>query len=700
MREPTATVEELHRLDEESHLTITQRLPIPDLLAIVRDRSASELADQPWLLLALGRQCLRGRSDFLRASEWIDAAEMAFERQGNSEGIAWAAIEWAILGFYMHDPHPGLEAVQRALHLETATPYLLASLHSAAALCLMSIGSYGEAEEWLQKAAAHLALITEPHLLQVGQIELLHRQTLVALATGEVGTAADTISRAVALISDTPDSDLAPWCNYLLGLATWRKGELQQAAAALELARQLAEQSGHTQLWCWILATQGHVLRDEGETAAAREAYRLAESWGEEAYGPAFMFVRESQLAEARWSALNLLELAHYKNDQLAEADALVLLSLIALRAGRAGSAAEQIERAATIYSEHHHAYRLASARLYQAALLYSLDERASAESALKEGMAILARQKAFNCEWWLPDIIESLLFRAIQSRIEVSYARKLLNQRFLNFLPPLEALGANAVRMHGGAEMELARQTMRNLLPESPPLVPGLELAAISLAAEAVGGDFYGYYPLELEQERSHGRLGLALGDIAGKGLAAALLSSGTAVALATATVDNPAPDELLNRVQTALQIFTARGSAHVALCYVTLDRVPQGWLLQSANAGAIPPYVRRANGIVEWLPAYGLPLGSSRVAPSTIVEAHLSPGDALLLVSDGIVEAMSPDREIFGFERLEETLLVAPVEQGARALVAHILTAVQTHAAGSYQHDDTTIVAVMVHS
>jgi tetratricopeptide (TPR) repeat protein len=699
MVKPSVATDEIHRLDEESRLHTINRWPLGELLAPLRQVPASELADHAWLLLALGRLNLRYHSDFLQASQWIDAAEMAFERHKEHEGLLWVAVEWAVLGFYMHDPQPGLEAARRALATEPANLYLTATLHSSAALCLASLGQYGEAEDWLTLAASELARLPDPQLQQVGQIELAHRQALVALARGDISAAAILAQRAVELVKARQAHELAPWCYYLLGLASWRRGELSQAAATLALARQLAENSGHTQLWCWIVATQGHVLRDEGELNAAREAYRLAESWGEESYGPAFLFVRESQLAEARWSTINLLQLAQHQQDPLAKADALVLLTLIALRAGRVDGAAEHIEQAATIYQAHGQAYRLASARLYQAALLYNLEEQSAAAAALAEGLAILARQEAYNCEWWLPDIIENLLFRAIQGRIEASYARKLLNRRFLNFLPPLDALSANALRVHGGAEMELARQAMRNLLPASPPLVPGLDLAAISLAAEAVGGDLYGYYPLEQQPEQTRSRIGLAIGDIAGKGLAAALLSSGTAVALATASVDNPLPAELLDRVQTALQVFTARGNAHVALCYVTLDRLEQGWLVQSANAGAIPPYIRRANGAIEWLPAYGLPLGSSREAPSTPITSWLGSGDTLLLLSDGIVEAMNTEREMFGFERLEECLAVAPVEQGARALVAYLLTAVQTHAAGSYQHDDTTIVVVIVH-
>jgi tetratricopeptide (TPR) repeat protein len=689
---------ELSRLDAQARQATLNRHSTGPIVALVRALPAAELIDQPWLLLALGRHTLRQQSDFIHAADWVNAAEIAFERQGDAEGCAWVAVEWAVLGFYMNDPQPGLEAARRSLASALSERHLRASLKAAGALCLAALKAFGEAERWLEEALDELAGEEHEALRQAGQVEIYHHQALVALAQGEIGSAQAAAQAAVTLLDSDIVEDLAPWCYYALGLASWRRGELGRAAAALDTARDLAETSGHTQLWCWILAAQGHLLRDQGELAAAREAYRLAESWGEESYGPTFLFLRESQLAEARWSSLTLLELAMLQGAALAEADARVLLALIALRAGRAIDAAAQIERAAQAYTEQGHSYRLASARLYQASVLYSLEELAPAEAALAEGLAILARQEAYNCEWWVPDLIESLLFRAIQSRIELRYARRMLNQRFLNSLPPLEALSASAVRAYGGAEMELARKTQLSMLPASPPLLSNLDIAAISLAAEDVGGDFYGYYPLENPRGRSRVRVGLALGDIVGKGLAAALLSSGTAVALATATVDNPEPSALLDRVQTALQIFTRPNVANVAICYVTLDRKGPGWLVRSANAGAIPPFIRRADGRVVWMPAYGLPLGASRDAPSSTVSDELGPGDMLLLVSDGVVEAMSPEREIFGFERLEESLRVAPVEQGARGVVAHLLTAVQTHASGSFQHDDTTFLVAIV--
>ena len=695
---PSVSAAELSSLDAQARLATLNRRSTGPIVAIIRTLLAAELVDQPWLLLALGRHTLRQQSDFVNAADWVNAAEIAFERQGNAEGSAWVAVEWAMLGFYMHDPQPGLEAARRALASEPAERHLRAALKATGALCLASLKAFAEAEGWLISALAELEGEEQESLRHAGQVESYHHRALIALARGEIDTAQDAAQAAIKLFDNDSVEDLGPWCYYALGLASWRRGDLSRAAAVLDTARDLAETSGHTQLWCWILAAQGHLLRDQGELAAAREAYRLAESWGEESYGPTFLFLRESQLAEARWSCLTLLELANYQAATLAEADARVLLALIALRAGRAIEAAAQIERAAQIYTEQGHTYRLASARLYQAAVLYSLEELAPAEAALAEGLAILARQEAYNCEWWMPDLIEGLLFRAIQSRIELRYARRMLNRRFLNSLTPLEALSASAVRAYGGAEMELARQTQLTMLPASPPLLSNLDIAAISLPAEDVGGDFYGYYPLENQRGRSRVRVGLALGDIVGKGLTAALLSSGTAVALATATVDNPEPSALLDRMQTALQIFTRPNVANVAICYVTLDRKGSRWIVRSANAGAIPPFIRRADGSVVWMPAYGLPLGSSRDAPSSMVSDELGPGDTLLLVSDGVVEAMSPEREIFGFERLEESLRVAPVEQGARALVAHLLTAVQTHASGSFQHDDTTFVVVIV--
>jgi serine phosphatase RsbU (regulator of sigma subunit) len=135
-----------------------------------------------------------------------------------------------------------------------------------------------------------------------------------------------------------------------------------------------------------------------------------------------------------------------------------------------------------------------------------------------------------------------------------------------------------------------------------------------------------------------------------------------------------------------------------NIALCYVLLEQRTESWWLRSVGAGMIAPLIRRAVGTVEWVDTAGFPLGSLVTQSYRETVTELYPGDVLVMLSDGIVEVMSADRELFGFERLAHTLAAIDPACGAQQIMAALLDAVHAHGAGVDQHDDMTLVVVRV--
>lgn len=696
---------QLLALSAEARQLLLLRQRRLDVIALLDTLDDATLAHAPWLALYQARRALRQQSDLLRTHDLLRMALAAFQESQDMEGLAWLQIEWLVWAALTRT-FAGLDLAHDALTDDEAQlcappSYLQASLLIGRSLCLVETDHLDAALDGYEKALDLLDREPDLRLQRIGRVE-----TLCALASGyhANGQARDAIWAAETATGlaceDETLEDLLPWCYYALGLAYWRKGEFVLASRALDTARDQAEDWRHRELWCRTVALQGHLMRDRNDLVGAREAYRLAESWGEDRHGPTFFFIREGQLAEARWACHMLLEMAQQRQTPVLEADALLLRALLELRSGQLVAALEALNRSITTYQAHHYLANLACACFYRAGVFIGMECYAEADVDLRYALPLFAREEIFNLPWWLPELCELLLLRALQMRIEPIHVRLMIERRFLHALPALASFDTHLERpAHDGIGLELARQTQRSLLPVEPPFVAGLDIAGLCIPAEEVGGDFYGYYFNTAKgQPPSDRHLRIALGDISGKGLHAALLTSGTVVALNTAALANLPPNVLLNQVHVAIHPFIVRSRRNVTLCYVALERMGQHWQLRTANAGGIAPLLRRSDRTIEWVEASGLPLGLIVASDYRETTTTLMAGDLLLLISDGVVEAMNTEGEIFGFERFEQAIAHGPAEQGAQAIVAHLLTAVQTYAANAPQHDDITVVAVLV--
>jgi serine phosphatase RsbU (regulator of sigma subunit)/anti-sigma regulatory factor (Ser/Thr protein kinase) len=232
--------------------------------------------------------------------------------------------------------------------------------------------------------------------------------------------------------------------------------------------------------------------------------------------------------------------------------------------------------------------------------------------------------------------------------------------------------------------ELEVARLIQQNFLPKELPDLPGWQIAAYYRPAREVGGDFYDVIPL------SDGRVAFVVGDVTDKGVPAALVMSATRSVLRASAQRLIEPGIVLERVNEHL-CPDMPAKMFVTCLYGVLD--PATGLLRFANAGHDLPYVKTADGVVE-LRARGMPLGLMPGMAYEEKEAVLQPGESVLLHSDGVVEAHDPERDMFGFPRLKETVADAP---GGQALIDRVLADLETFTGpGAEQEDDITMVTL----
>ncbi|HEX2194326.1 MAG TPA: SpoIIE family protein phosphatase [Candidatus Limnocylindria bacterium] len=235
---------------------------------------------------------------------------------------------------------------------------------------------------------------------------------------------------------------------------------------------------------------------------------------------------------------------------------------------------------------------------------------------------------------------------------------------------------------------LTLARDIQLGLLPAAPPReMSPLVLRGYSDPAYEVGGDFYTYLALD-----EH-RMAVALGDISGKGVGAALM-----MALVMSTVEAQGraiarPEQLLTALNQQLSGRLMANRMNAALLYATIDM--EQATLSVANAGMNPPYLLR-DGRVQRVDARGFPLGPMPDIEYGAATIDILPGDLLLLVSDGVVEAHRPGGELFGFKRVEQFLGEHNPDLPPDDLISGLLDRVNQFVEGAEQHDDITVVVI----
>jgi serine phosphatase RsbU (regulator of sigma subunit) len=234
--------------------------------------------------------------------------------------------------------------------------------------------------------------------------------------------------------------------------------------------------------------------------------------------------------------------------------------------------------------------------------------------------------------------------------------------------------------------ELEIAKQVQARLFPQDLPALKTLQYAGTCLQARQVGGDYYDFLATGRE------RLCLVLGDVAGKGIGAALLMANLQASVRSqcATgLDDPA--QLMHSVN---RLFCENTPDHAYATLFFSEYDDQTGRLRYANCGHLPALLLRASGEVEHLESTTTVVGRFPHWECSIGETSLFSGDTLALYTDGVTEAGDPDGEEFGEQRLLDSLIkhsdLAPGE-----MVSTIIDEVRRHSPHEQQDDITLIIA-----
>ncbi len=227
--------------------------------------------------------------------------------------------------------------------------------------------------------------------------------------------------------------------------------------------------------------------------------------------------------------------------------------------------------------------------------------------------------------------------------------------------------------------------EALQGMRPDTAAHLRGWRVESAWMPAEGVaGGDFYDLVPL------ANGRIGVLIGDVAGKGSAAATVMARVRPILRAEAATGANPAEILRRANERITAIMPAGCFLTAL-YALLN--PMSGVVRIANAGHNQPLVRTIQG-VERIDATGFPLGLLDDVRYDEQSTILKQGEALLLTTDGVTDARNESREHFGFARLQHAL--AEWNGASSGIVEHVLSAVRKFAAEFEGQDDLALFAL----
>jgi len=239
--------------------------------------------------------------------------------------------------------------------------------------------------------------------------------------------------------------------------------------------------------------------------------------------------------------------------------------------------------------------------------------------------------------------------------------------------------------------ELNIARDLQVSMLPATCPEIEGFKLAALSTQAREVGGDFFDFI------EMGKDRIGLVIGDVTGKSVSGALVMSASRSVFRMLSEEELPIGEIMMRANRRIKQDVTSGM-FVALLYAVLDAQDQ--YLGLCSAGQTQPvHLSAETGEAILVETEGdtFPLGILGDAEYKETRLQLAPGDKVVFYTDGIVEAMNDQEEMFGFDRLLEVVQGA-TSMTAESLLKEILDKVNEFVGGAAQHDDLTVIVVSV--
>jgi serine phosphatase RsbU (regulator of sigma subunit) len=233
--------------------------------------------------------------------------------------------------------------------------------------------------------------------------------------------------------------------------------------------------------------------------------------------------------------------------------------------------------------------------------------------------------------------------------------------------------------------EMNIARNVQHALLPETLPQAPGYEFFASYDSAQAVGGDYYDIIPTK------DGRIWLAFGDVAGKGVPASLVMSRMSSVVRSVSEFVTDAAEAVARINDHMCAKAVEGR-FVTFVLIILDMASHA--MSVVNAGHMSPMIRKPDGSIEEFAeeAVGVPIGVMEGFPFDQATREIGPGETVVIYTDGVSEAMNPKSELYGMEKLRTLVAKGPAKPSQLGVI--IREDVRKHAAGREQNDDITLM------
>lgn len=251
--------------------------------------------------------------------------------------------------------------------------------------------------------------------------------------------------------------------------------------------------------------------------------------------------------------------------------------------------------------------------------------------------------------------------------------------------------LSLKTVRMR--TELQAAHDAQMSIMPQFDPQIQGFDISGFCIPANEVGGDFFDYVWLDKEKNR----FGIYVGDVSGKAMTAAMTAVMSSGMINTEARESRSVEETMTRVNQSLYLKTKK-EVFTAVCFASIDLIKKEFVF--TNAGLVEPLLI-SDGSVKYINAKGVtyPLGliQDNVYQKKILQ--LKPGDIIILLTDGIVEAQNNAREFYGEERLKELLQNMSTSTLSACNIKQLIVEDVSRFSGTApQHDDMTLVVLKI--
>jgi serine phosphatase RsbU (regulator of sigma subunit) len=239
--------------------------------------------------------------------------------------------------------------------------------------------------------------------------------------------------------------------------------------------------------------------------------------------------------------------------------------------------------------------------------------------------------------------------------------------------------------------ELQTARDMQTGLMPTADPIIEGYDISGLSKPSEEVGGDYFDY--LWMNEEKT--KLGIAIADVSGKAMKAAITAVMTSGMIYREIGNNQSPKEILKKINTPMFLKTQKNT-FTAMSIAVINTKAK--TLTLSNAGQTHPILKRGEE-TRFLKVEGThyPLGIIEEVEYQELTVPMQSGDLIVFYTDGIAEATNANKELFGFDRLEQKIKQLTNET-AKEVIQAIVGEAEKFAGSAKQHDDMTVVCVRV--